>query len=197
MSSFYAPDCSLSNIIGELHMSFINACDLGDLELAKAIYLRRPVVLTFKNNIFVRACTRGRTSIAEWLWTFDISDGYVDISFLEAYRRDFTDTTKLLYKLDNMVLVRWTGFIYRGLLQGLDFDDYTIDAIMNIQNGNNIPDMEIIPDIVVHMLFKFNRVDELKRLSLPYVSYYMVDGLMVGIIKRMKAKSAMNKKLTI
>lgn len=186
----FAPDCSLLAMIGETHGSFLMACERGDLIEAQNIYSREKIVLTFKNHCFIQVCKKGHLQVAKWLYTFEISDEYLDKAFNEAYEHNFVEIIKWLYDLNNMILVRNTKIICSELLYKLDFDDTTVKAMINILHNDNIPDMEPIPDIVVLTLFKFNRISELDRLSLPYVSYDVVDGNVVGVIKRMKSKSA-------
>lgn len=74
----------------------------------------------------------------------------------------------------------------------LNIDPKTLALINAIKQNLPLPQIDdMIDDAIIHILFKKNMIADLERLSLPYVSYEIVNGTVInGTIKRLKNKSA-------
>ena len=86
---------------------FINACEYGNLKLAKKIYFSEDIDLyecemEYDDNVFIMACCEGKLKVAQWLYSLGGFEDDINDAFCIACSEGHIKIAKWLYSLGNI-----------------------------------------------------------------------------------------------
>lgn len=177
------------NINAHADRAFRVSCERGNVETAKLLYSAGANIRALNSDAFCSVCRSIMNS-----YRFEYEYGSSDDP--DIYKKDIQIIT-WLYSLDEMMLMdaMFDEDIHIASIAkelGLDLDEHTMNQLECIQRDMPLPTSDIIEDIVVEALFKYNRIDDLIRLDLSYVSYDIANGNVIinGTINKNQPKNA-------
>lgn len=193
-----------ANIHTVNELAFISACRNNRVEIVEWLCDLGVNVETDNGLALSEVCLRGHTEIVKLL----IQHG-ADIlindnkPFKNAIKCGRFKLANYLYQTDNRVLSEYI------INNNVDFSIFDINTetrkmINLIRTGQKLPEtVQHVEDIVIYVLFKFNRTDDLERLNPPNVRYdvikntdptgsYIKKFIVNGEIVKYNAKSARN-----
>lgn len=172
---------------------FDDACLNGHVDMGN--WLRDHGCSVYLDVSFVIACCSKNDSVETVQWLYDLgADIHCDNAFFSTvYYRNYK-ILQWLYNLDNMFFVHRLcsdESVLKRAADMLNMSDTTIELLLSIKKGDELPIIDDIEDVVIKALFYYNKITDLERLNLPYVSYDVKDGKIInGTIKRLRAKNA-------
>jgi ankyrin repeat protein len=180
--------CNLNSVNGTvLKSAFEIVCARRDnLEIVKQLYSCIYITDTKKiNNAFVLACKNKNFETARWLLSIN---SLLIVEFLSPHRliEDLLDE----YTISDLKIGE--------CLDKLGYDGQTIVIISKIVHKQKLDqcdiDVDDVDDIILHILAKYSRIDDIKKVKHQphmYISYDVVNNKIVNFsIKRIRVKSA-------
>lgn len=183
----------------EINKTFVWAFDNGYFEIVKWL-CNLTTTIKITDEMFCSACELRQTDIAKLVYDLSTSSEQIDIhadddrAFILALSQNLYQTVKWLCGIDQMFIVKNLERIdYKTIVYRLGLSKETSNLLWQINKHQVLSSIEYPEDIVVHALFYYNRITDLERLNLPYVSYEVSEDKIVNsTIKRFKTKSANN-----
>lgn len=158
----------------DLSTGFMRACNNGKIELAKMIYSMDRNISYDHKKVFANVCGKGHIEIAKWLYSVNVNVDTIN-AFVLSYSNGQVDVLKWICEIDKSVVANYmisdVRIWYKDLYDKIFSNQNTVNIIQLLEEDKDIPIIEDIDDIVLYILFKKNRINDLKKINLPYVSY--------------------------
>lgn len=114
-----------------------------------------------------------------------------DYAFISAYINGHHKISKWMYQLDPKLVAKHLRYMEKYEIKPIIDSKLTVKLLMKIRDKKRLPIVDEIEDVVIYALLKYNRIADLQKLNIPYVSFDVIDGKIAnGTIKRLKSKSA-------
>jgi len=164
----------------DINREFLLCCRNGNLKMAKLLHKLGAGVKIDIQTAFSLCCRDGDLKMAMWLHKLGANINFLGGEpLIAAVSFHQPEIVKWLVTLDEMILVNVVSkFCFRQAVKYFEYSGYgakEINFIRKIFDNELVHNIDVeIDDVMLQLIAKFNRIDQLRVLNLSYVHYDII-----------------------